>query len=1206
VVLPADIKRAIARLDPGSFTAFVEGLLLAERARLALPPNAVVLSDAITEADEGLDGRVEAVPEYAPDGSRSNLPVGLVGLQFKTTRRKQPSALKLDDELAKPGPTKILERRGTYVLVWSQDLNDPQRRVTEAALQAAADKIAAGANVVVWDATALAVLADMYPAVAADVGLADFLAALSLPELLSSTTLRADERPWQADPARDGHVARIRERAVNSSDPLLMGVLGDPGTGKTRLVAHALDSDETRDSVLYVNGAESLQLLLTRLVRSSASRGILFVDEIDDHEIATAHGRVGGLQGRWRLITVTSRSSHRWAPPGPRDIVLEPLSPEATTQLVEQYSGLETTQARMVAEVAAGFPELAFRLAQELREDPSLDLVRLSRLRQPQEVLKRALGNSEARRHLAPLALFTSVGFDDELRYQLEAIAAGFELSATAIEAHARIELGRFVSRAGRYRLVSPRLVAIWLATDLIETTPGFAEIVFGLPEPLRDSFVEQLDFFGPDVPFLPDALTEVLRDPRFRRPSGFDEAAGRLLRASAAIIPSQVVAAVAEILASATAERLRSMPRRDLVWTLEVLLWWPATWRQAIESLYLLAQHENESFANNATGQFVQFFSIYLSGTTVPFADRAAWLHDAIVTATSDELDLLTDASAAGLEEHHSRSVTGFRGGGEPVDWRPQTNEEYFTARRAAWDLLVLCLDRRSVDDARLATTSKIAHGIGAAYRSTLATHVNSSLRSRTWSTQERAVLASGVRNVMRHESEMPAEVRELANALHDWLLGDDLDSRGAVVLSSSLWDLFIEDASAYEPPSLLVDLVDRLARSEEPVAHAVTLGRGIDEQETRHQMLRLVAQRFGSEQLVQAVTGGEVVDWTAITAALAEADARGEAEWATRFLTRATEARWVERLPQLVRFVSPTHDRIELVLDVVEAGRADGAELGQLLYGARAAELPEALMLRVVRAAADAGRLEESLGILDQWLDRHAERSPELRATATTLAQAAIGAGRGGMLEHHLERLLRTDVLDSGAVLALWEERMVHRSGLPSSFDRELTTRALASEPAEVAERIVSLILRQADGEGTFGLYSMGSLGLLSRLAQVLSVDYVWNLVGGLPKRELRWAMHHMRWWGNEPDELVRRLLLSDRLVEVEGAASACFFNTLGTVSGSLAAALERELERARSWQALLRDSSASDWAGKLVAGYEAHVEQERLREAEERRFG
>ena len=38
--------------------------------------------------------------------------------------------------------------------------------------------------------------------------------------------------------------------------------------GKTRLVAHALDTDGLRDAVLYTNGAEGLPLLIARLVRN--------------------------------------------------------------------------------------------------------------------------------------------------------------------------------------------------------------------------------------------------------------------------------------------------------------------------------------------------------------------------------------------------------------------------------------------------------------------------------------------------------------------------------------------------------------------------------------------------------------------------------------------------------------------------------------------------------------------------------------------------------------------------------------------------------------------------------------------------------------------------------------------------------------------------------------------------------------------------
>ena len=134
-VLPAEIKQLIARLDPGSFTAFVEGLLSAESARLGMPPGSLVMSDALTENDGGLDARLDEIPEFAPDGTRSALPVGsLDGFQLKATKNKQPSAFQLSKELRKPGPQRVLNSGGTYVLVSSQDLNPAQRHVLEDAL----------------------------------------------------------------------------------------------------------------------------------------------------------------------------------------------------------------------------------------------------------------------------------------------------------------------------------------------------------------------------------------------------------------------------------------------------------------------------------------------------------------------------------------------------------------------------------------------------------------------------------------------------------------------------------------------------------------------------------------------------------------------------------------------------------------------------------------------------------------------------------------------------------------------------------------------------------------------------------------------------------------------------------------------------------------------------------------------------------------
>jgi hypothetical protein len=1197
--LLGDLKPLIARLDPGSFTLFVEGLLQAERERLKLPLNAVVLSGALSEADGGLDGRVDGVPDKAPDGSPAQLPDGTLGLQLKTNKRKQPSVLKLDQELARPGPTRILREGGTYILVWSQDLNDAQRSDTESALQRSAAPVAERPKTEVWDAGSLAALARMHPSVALDAGLADFEDALSLDEL-KAFVLQANERPFVSDDQRDELLSQIRGRASSTDDPLLCNVLGDPGAGKTRAVAEALDTWGFRDSVLYMNGPEGLGRLLTRLARNSGSRGILFVDEVDDHDVDRALERVAGLGGRWRIVAVTSRSTRRWQPAGPRDFLLEPLSPEATEELIREHSGLPEAQAQLVAEVASGFPELAFRLAAELRGQPDLDLVRLSRLRRPQQVLERALSDPETRRHLGPLALFAGVGFEDEMRYQLEAVADVFDLDPDRLEHHANAELGRFVSRAGRYRLVSPKLVAIWLALELIETTPRFESRPSRLPEPLRDAFVQQLDFFGPQAPHLPDALSRVLADSRFRRPADFDEAAGRLLRASAAIVPTQVANAIATLLATSGQTDLDRIPRRELVWALEILLWWPETWQTALESMYLLARHENEDWANNTSGQFTHFFSVYLSGTTVPYLERVAWLRRRIEDARPDELDLLSRAAATGLKEHHSRSVTGFRAGGQPTDWQPATRGDYFNARRAALVALLACWDRSQGPSERLEITKRLASSLGPAFRSAQGEEVVRLLHERDWAPPERAELATSLRRLLQLQSdEMPESVRESAVKLEQWLQGENLLERLQIALSTPLWDLQADRSDFQDPPPSLRDLASEIAERPDAIRLALLLGPDPVPQ-TRHRFVSLVAEHLGAAAVGDAALAAEPTDWVALAAALSVADDRNEGEWGTACLQRIAADHPV-RLPELVLAADILPDRLELALTAVEEGRSQGAKLANLIYGARFAELEEGQAVRVLDALSSSGEVGFALGMLAQRLERRKDHSPELLARAEALALAAPPDG-GTMTQHYLKRLLDIGVLPPKILSTLWEARVARRSGLPDEVDIALTEAALRADPKETLARMVGFIRRQGKGESIFGLVGSESLAFFSRAARATSPDIVWEKLSGLSEKELRWAIHHMSWSGFEPDPLVRRFLISDRLPEIENEAVVCFFNTLGVVSGPFYRGLERELERARTWADALAGTSAEDWCERLIARYKADIEGSRRREAEE----
>jgi len=1201
-MLPANAKELIARLDPGSFTALVESLLVREAARAGVPLADVVMSDAITEADEGLDGLLRAVPttDLTPV---CPLPSGEVGIQLKTVRRKWPGDLRLPKELAKPGPRRVLTGGGTYIVVWSQDLNPGQRTAAEKALQDKANKVQPEARVQLWDALTIAQMLDAYPDIAAEIGISAFERALSLAELLESTGLRANERPFISDAARDDAIARVRERA-GSEDHLLMTVIGDPGAGKTRVVAQALDTEELAESVLYVNGAEDLELLLNRLQRNKSSRGILFVDEIDETDLNKAVERVAGLGGRWRLISCSSRASARWVPESARNLVLPALSSDATRELVERYARLPDREARMVAEVAAGFPELAFRLADELRADPVLDLVRLARLPQPEAVLKRALSDDEARKHLAPMALFTGVGVEGELRYQLEGLAEAFALSVEEMARHADAELraGRFVSKAGRYRLVSPRIVAIWLATDLIERTVEFEKKIVALPEPLQDAFTRQLEHFGPGVPQLPEAIGKVIS--RFRSVKDFTEAAGRLFRASAAIIPELVAETISELLEGADDDDLLRLPRRDLVWTLQILLWWPATWKSAIESLYLLARHENESWANNATSQFSQFFSVYLAGTTVPHASRLQWLMKAIDQASNDaELQLLSDAARAGLE-FHRRMVVGFRGGAEPPDWQPTSTSEYIEARRGAWKAALLSRDRVGNADMQANITKELSKSFRVLFEAGLASAIERDLQSREWSSEERAALSGDLRGVVRYSDDIPEDAAKIALELHDWLLTDDLKERLTTVLQSSTWDLHFDDDEMDDAPRLLDELAGMVTKHKDGLDIAFSAGAELEDQQTRYIFFRLLVQRTGAPAVGNIAMNSAPPDWTALSAALSLADRTHDHGWATNALRTLANSDHANSVPELLRFGDLTPERIQIVIDLIDAQRATPEALSQLLYGARIVGLQEDYAIRVMKEVAKAGNIESALGMLQQWIEKREDLSQEVRLLASEFALMAVrAASERTMSDYHIEKMLSMDILVGDSLVELWEARIVARPGLPDKLDQVLTKRALERDPQQVLNHLITLIERQGSGDFSPGLYSSGQLGLLSRAAEATSVDEVWDRIKDADKRVLVWAVHHMDWTGDEPHSLVRRLLESDRLDDdMASEAFASFYNTLGVVGGPYHMGLKKALDRAQSWERALSGGPADRWSADLVKRYESDIEWHRQREAEE----
>ena len=168
----------------------------------------------------------------------------------------------------------------------------------------------------------------------------------------------------------------------------------------------------------------------------------------------------------------------------------------------------------------------------------------------------------------------------------------------------------------------------------------------------------------------------------------------------------AEVLSALAEIDTSLAAQRigqsLRHIPdlhavrgdvRRHLVWALEKIAFHPDSFDEGAHLLLRLALAENETYGNNATGQFLGLFPVVLGNTAADRRARLLLLGEAARSDDPVQRKIVVDALVNGSATHHfSRSVGSETHGSRPTlsSWYPATRDEANSYIRSCLDLLV------------------------------------------------------------------------------------------------------------------------------------------------------------------------------------------------------------------------------------------------------------------------------------------------------------------------------------------------------------------------------------------------------------------------------------------------------------------------------------------------------------------------------------
>jgi hypothetical protein len=684
----------ITRLGP-RFTTFVNKLLEVERSTQGLDGPQLSINVNENASDGGVDAALR--------GSAGTfwVPAGDTAFQFK---RSSQSAAKCADELAEaPAAKAMLQAGGSYVIALGGDtVPDTGVQERHAAIVAKAvelqliDADQAG-RIRVYDANLIARWASQHPALAVDPILQGVqLGAIDFERWRGS---RVHQLAYSPDTTRTQQIAELRDRLA-STQPVDIRLQGDSGIGKTRLALEALDDPRFRSQVAYIDDASQTGGGLIESLIDQGRHAIVVVDECPAERHIKLTAKLPTNPGV-KLITIgdvgTSRSS------GPV-VGVEALADDAMgTLLTTSFPALSSEARRFVRDHSHGAPAWAIWLANAVERSPDAQAADMIARNDIEQFITTFLPEGRAFFLAAVLALFERVGWDRDLRIQMELLASFADATPTDLDNTLRdLTSHNLIRTQGRYRAVDPLPVAIYLAAE------GWREfgarIIDELLPTLSDDMaialfrrLAQLGRFEPARAVLPRLLAA--SGPFGNLQSIDANQLGALLTQFAIVMPDEVTTHLTLLIDEASGEELAELrdSRRDLVWTLEKLAWHTWTFERAADALLKLALAENETYANNATGTWIDLFGALLPGTAATSAQRAVYFERVAADPRSEVRALAIRATANGLGSHESITVSGEVQGGVLVEPRgaPATWAELGEYRR----VLLRTLERLRAD---------------------------------------------------------------------------------------------------------------------------------------------------------------------------------------------------------------------------------------------------------------------------------------------------------------------------------------------------------------------------------------------------------------------------------------------------------------------------------------------------------------------------
>jgi len=442
-----------------------------------------------------------------------------------------------------------------------------------------------------------------------------------------------------------------------------------------------------KSMVLYVPQASSHTLLaLIHSVANRAAHMVLVVDEVQSDHLGAIREAVDRSSGRIQLITI---GHCRSAEPPDRvtEIKIDPLERGQIREIVRVwYPSMPLDHIEFVANFADGYVRLARLTAAAVIRNPSLDVHELLNNNQITQFLNRLLGGVDTK-SLLVVAVLTNVGWEDDCEVEGETITNHLGLEWQTV----RYEVDRFhnnlqiVPAGGRYRYISPLPLAILLAVQAWNLYKAkLATLPRALPsDRAREKYYARLKMMASHPGARKIALLELSNISSQFDFSDLDTV--RRWAALSAVDPRLACKNLFDCLSKVdpiVRQKAFSATQRALISVLASMLTRSDCFYHAAKSLAFLAEadelEDDEGPSNGPANQFSHLFSIYLSGTPLPYNQRLYVLDELCETGRKRLIRPVIKSLGKTLSQRSYKPVPQPISDQVPeIEWEPKTTEE-------------------------------------------------------------------------------------------------------------------------------------------------------------------------------------------------------------------------------------------------------------------------------------------------------------------------------------------------------------------------------------------------------------------------------------------------------------------------------------------------------------------------------------------------